>query len=75
MCVTIQEVAASCDLNVKVIMRFWVNRDDALSKPNLRAEKIIKLGRAVGIEIRTIVVVKDKDKYSRHDILNKVKNG
>lgn len=75
LCVSIQEVIISCDLNIKVLMKYWVNENDAVSRPGVRAEQIIKIGKAIGIEIRTVVVVKDKQDYNRNEILNKLKNG
>lgn len=71
--VSVQEVCLSCGFNDEVLTKEWLNNNEPLSVPTIRAEAIIAIGKKIGIEIRTIVVVKDIEKYSRKEILNKLK--
>lgn len=68
--VSLAEVCASCNVKYKPIKAYWVEMDDALSRPNLRAQDIMKIAEKLGIDIRTLAVVKALEKVNRDDILN-----
>lgn len=67
--VSLAEVCASCDVKYKPVKSYWVEMNDALSRPNLRAQDIMKIAEKLGIDIRTLAVVKDIEKVKREDIL------
>lgn len=63
--VSLAEVCASCGVKYKPVKEHWINTSDAVSRPTLRADHIIKIGLALGIDIRTLVVMKDIDRHEK----------
>lgn len=67
--VSMAEICASCDVSYRMVKKFWIETNDAVSRPKLRAEHIIKIADKVGVNIRTLVVVKPIEQMDRNEIL------
>lgn len=67
--VSLMEVCARADVNYKVIKKFYIDREEPLSKPSLRSTDLEKIGAVIGIKIRITLVMADIKSINRQDIL------
>lgn len=58
--VSMAEVCAYCDVSYKMVKKYYVDADEALSRPKLRATHIQKVAKVVGIDIRVVGVLKNE---------------
>lgn len=70
--VTLAEVCASAEVNYKTVKKFYIDVDEAVSRSNLRAETLMKIGKEIGIKIKVIAIM---DKVENIDPKNILKIG
>lgn len=68
--VSMFEIAIRADVSWTSVKKHWLECDDIVSRPSLRAEDIIKMGELLNIKIRTTVVVGDIKEVDRSKLMN-----
>ena len=69
--VSASEVCIRADVSYASFKKFYLEEDEPKSKPSLRPEDLMKVGKLIGIKIKTQVIVKDAHLIDRSKLLNK----
>jgi len=64
------EVCIRADVSYATFKKYYLEIEEPTSRPSLRPEDLMKIGKLIGIKIRTTVVVGDIEKIDRNKLLN-----
>lgn len=68
--VSAYEVAIRADVSYNSFKKLYLDVDDPESRPSLRPEDLMKVGRLIGIKIKPTLILQDASKIDRTKLLN-----